>query len=201
MERLIQYFKPKHYALKLNINKHTGKVFATAEIDGTPKQDAIKLHAKNLHIREIELNGAKTTWSLEDDVLSVTDGVADGVTASVAGDVAGGTPSAGGLQANAMGESATAGPAADSIPVISLSDKALKDTWTVSEEDGKFVVRGEKIEKFARRTDLGNYASLNRLRDIMKKMGIRAELTSRGAKDDSIIEIAGKEFTLVEEDW
>ncbi|MDO5475367.1 MAG: Obg family GTPase CgtA, partial [Candidatus Saccharibacteria bacterium] len=61
-------------------------------------------------------------------------------------------------------------------------------------------VTGEKIEKFARRTDLGNYASVNRLRDIMKKLGIRAELTSMGAKPESIIEIAGKEFTLVE-DW
>lgn len=89
-----------------------------------------------------------------------------------------------------------------SIPVITLSDKALKDTWTVEEdEDGKFIVKGEKIEKFARRTDMSNYASVNRLRDIMKKLGIRAELTTKGAKDDSIISIAGKEFTLVEEDW
>ena len=87
------------------------------------------------------------------------------------------------------------------LPVISLGPKALKDTWTVERQGDKFIVKGEKIEKFARRTDLGNYASLNRLRDIMKKLGIRAELTTRGAKDDSIIEIAGKEFTLVEEDW
>ena len=87
-----------------------------------------------------------------------------------------------------------------SLPVISLSKNALKDTWRVVEEDGKFIVTGEKIEKFARRTDLSNYASVNRLRDILKKMGIRAELTSRGATDDSIISIAGKEFTLVE-DW
>ena len=88
----------------------------------------------------------------------------------------------------------------DTIPTISLSPKALKDNWTVTEgEDGKFVVTGEKIEKFARRTDLNNYASVNRLRDIMKKLGIRAELTSRGAKPDSIISIAGKEFTLVED--
>lgn len=89
---------------------------------------------------------------------------------------------------------------ASPLPVIKLSDKALKDSWTIEEKDGKFIVHGEKIEKFARRTDLSNYASLNRLRDIMKKMGIRAELTSKGAKDDSIISIAGKEFTLVE-DW
>ena len=87
------------------------------------------------------------------------------------------------------------------IPTISLSKDALKTTWKVEKtEDDKFVVTGEKIEKFARRTDLNNYASVNRLRDIMKKMGIRGELTSLGAKPDSIISIAGKEFTLVE-DW
>ena len=88
-----------------------------------------------------------------------------------------------------------------SIPTISLDKDALKDTWQVEKlDDDKFRVTGEKIEKFARRTDLNNYASVNRLRDIMKKMGIRAELTTKGAKPDSIIEIAGKEFTLVE-DW
>ena len=86
------------------------------------------------------------------------------------------------------------------IPTISLSKDALKDTWRVEKKDDKFVVTGEKIEKFARRTDLNNYASVNRLRDIMKKLGIRAELTTQGAKPDSIISIAGKEFTLVE-DW
>ena len=87
------------------------------------------------------------------------------------------------------------------IPVIKLNPSQLRDTWKVEQtEDGKFVVTGEKIEKFACRTDLDNYASLNRLRDIMKKLGIRAELTSQGAQPDSIISIAGKEFTLVE-DW
>ena len=93
----------------------------------------------------------------------------------------------------------------DSIPTISLSPKETKTTWKVDkveDEEGniKFVVTGEKIEKFARRTDMNNYASINRLRDIMKKLGIRAELTSQGAEPDSIISIAGKEFTLVE-DW
>lgn len=86
------------------------------------------------------------------------------------------------------------------VPTISLNQNALKDTWKVEKlEDGRFKVTGEKIEKFARRTDLNNYASVNRLRDIMKKLGIRAELTSLGAKPDSIIEISGKAFTLVEE--
>ncbi len=88
-----------------------------------------------------------------------------------------------------------------SIPTISLSPETVKTSWKVEkDEDGKFIVTGEKIEKFARRTDMGNYESVNRLRDIMKKMGIRAELTSLGAEPESIISIAGKEFTLVE-DW
>ncbi|MBQ6460941.1 GTPase ObgE [Candidatus Saccharibacteria bacterium] len=88
----------------------------------------------------------------------------------------------------------------DEIPTISLSPDAIKTTWKVEKIDDKFVVTGEKIEKFARRTDMNNYASVNRLRDIMKKLGIRAELTSMGAEPESIISIAGKEFTLVE-DW
>lgn len=89
----------------------------------------------------------------------------------------------------------------EEIPTISLSQDMMKNTWKVEKtDDDKFVVTGEKIEKFARRTDLDNYASVNRLRDIMKKLGIRAELTTQGAKPESIISIAGKEFTLVE-DW
>ncbi len=88
----------------------------------------------------------------------------------------------------------------EALPTISLSPKEVKSTWKVEKQDDKFIVTGEKIEKFARRTDMNNYASLNRLRDIMKKMGIRAELTSQGAEPDSVISIAGKEFTLVE-DW
>ena len=92
----------------------------------------------------------------------------------------------------------------DDVPTISLPKSATKSTWKIekieTEEGIKFVVTGDKIEKFARRTDYNNYASLNRLRDIMKKLGIRAELTSLGAQPESIISIAGHEFTLVE-DW
>ena len=89
------------------------------------------------------------------------------------------------------------------LPVITLNAEQLSNAWKVEkledEHGTKFVVTGPKIEKFARRTDLDNYASVNRLRDIRKKLGIRAELTSQGAEPESIIEIAGKRFTLVEE--
>ena len=87
----------------------------------------------------------------------------------------------------------------DELPVIQLGSEQLDKAWKVEKVDDKFVVTGPKIEKFARRTDMDNYASVNRLRDIMKKMGIRAELTAQGAEPESIISIAGKEFTLVED--
>ena len=90
------------------------------------------------------------------------------------------------------------------LPVISLNPHVSKTNWEVERietEDGiRYIVTGDKIEKFARRTNFNNYASVNRLRDILKKLGIRAELTSRGAQPESIISIAGHEFTLVE-DW
>lgn len=107
-------------------------------------------------------------------------------------------------QTSTVDEETLARPQDEDLPTIGLPESAVKSTWKVekvTDEDGtKFVVTGDKIEKFARRTDFANYESLNRLRDIMKKLGIRAELTSQGAEPESIISIAGREFTLVE-DW
>lgn len=116
------------------------------------------------------------------------------------GDATAGVPSAR-SEASMVGMSVAAGPrqSVAEIPTITLPQTAVNSAWSVTEQDGKFLVTGEKIEKFARRTDFDNYASLNRLRDIMKKLGIRAELTSRGAGPDSIISIAGHEFPLVED--
>ena len=85
------------------------------------------------------------------------------------------------------------------LPVISLKQKSPEKAFAVRKDGEKFVVTGQKIEKFANMTDYSNYDSLNRLRDIMKKMGIRGELTSLGAVQDSIISIAEHEFTLIEQ--
>ncbi len=85
--------------------------------------------------------------------------------------------------------------------VIRLSDKQIADAWTVEkdEEDNVFVVRGDKIEKFGRRTNFEGFENVNRLRDIMKKMGISHELSRKGAVGDSIIRIGDAEFTLLEQ--
>jgi GTP-binding protein len=85
------------------------------------------------------------------------------------------------------------------IPVISLSTKQLDEAWTAEQKGDIFVVAGAKIEKFAARTDFDNPHGVNRLRDIMRKMGITHELERAGARGDSVIQIAGHEFTLLEQ--
>lgn len=93
----------------------------------------------------------------------------------------------------------------EGLPVISLSSEQVKKAWAIEtlpsvEEDVKrFRVTGHKIEKFARRTHFDTHEGLNRLRDIMKKMGITYALTRAGAQGDSVIRINNDEFTLVEQ--
>jgi len=89
--------------------------------------------------------------------------------------------------------------AAGDLPVISLSSEAVSQAWTVEKDDGVYVVRGDKIEKFGRRTNFDQYEGINRLRDIMKKMGITHELARQGAVGDSLIRIGDDEFTLLEQ--
>jgi len=89
------------------------------------------------------------------------------------------------------------------LAVISLSDEKKALAWTIKkvEEDDRtvFVVKGHKIEKFARRTQFDSYEGVNRLRDIMKKMGITHALNREGAEGTSIIRIGLDEFTLLEQ--
>lgn len=89
----------------------------------------------------------------------------------------------------------------DDLHVISLNDTQIANAWTVEKdaETGHFIVKGDKIEKFARRTNFDNFEGVNRLRDIMKKLGITHELTRNGAVGDSVIEIGGREFTYLEQ--
>jgi GTPase len=85
------------------------------------------------------------------------------------------------------------------IPIIGLNDKQIADSWQVEKDEDVFVVSGQKIEKFARRTNFDGFENVNRLRDIMKKMGITHELSRKGAVGDSVIRIADAEFTLLEQ--
>lgn len=87
------------------------------------------------------------------------------------------------------------------LAMITLSSEQIAESWVVTkdEETGVFIVTGDKIEKFARRTNFDGFENVNRLRDIMKKMGITHELTRRGATGDSIIRIGDDEFSYLEQ--
>lgn len=89
----------------------------------------------------------------------------------------------------------------EDLPVISLSSDAQAEAWTVryDEDEKVYVVTGDKIEKFARRTNFDGFENVNRLRDIMKKLGITHELTRKGATGDSTVRIGDDELTLLEQ--
>jgi GTP-binding protein len=89
---------------------------------------------------------------------------------------------------------------------IGLGEKQLSDGWVVEKvksmvdgEEDYYQVSGHKIEKFARRTDFDNFEGVNRLRDIMKKLGVNHELRRQGVEGDSIIKIGDSEFTYLEQ--
>jgi len=90
----------------------------------------------------------------------------------------------------------------EETPVITLSAESLSDHWEVTfdETDAMYHVHGEKIEKFARRTNYELYENVNRLRDIMRRLGISHELTRMGASGMSMIQIGDSTpFTLTEQ--
>lgn len=84
---------------------------------------------------------------------------------------------------------------------IKLDSRQQATSWWVSRrDDGSYLVTGEKIERFAERTDFASEFSINRLRDILAKLNIVAELVKQGATGESVIEIAGHRFPL-QEQW
>lgn len=68
----------------------------------------------------------------------------------------------------------------DGLPIIGLNPDQKRDAWRVTHDGGRFVVTGQKIEKFAARTDFANPHGIRRLWDIMHKMGILHELERKG---------------------
>ncbi len=92
---------------------------------------------------------------------------------------------------------------ASEVPLITLGEADRQLAWHITpvqdDDTTVYEVTGHKIEKFARRTNTESFEGLNRLRDIMKKMGITHELRRKGALGESVIRIGTTEFTLVEQ--
>lgn len=89
------------------------------------------------------------------------------------------------------------------LETITLSgSEAISNNWEVQYDADQHIyhVSGDKIEKFARRTNFDQFESVNRLRDIMRRYGISHELARQGAEGDSLVQIGeSTPFTLVEQ--
>jgi GTP-binding protein len=77
----------------------------------------------------------------------------------------------------------------EDVPILRLPETAAQ--WRVTKQDAVFIISGNRIEKFAGRTDFTNEQALRRLRDIMKKMGILHELVRQGIEPGQQIRIGG----------
>ena len=73
------------------------------------------------------------------------------------------------------------------LPVIKLTDTS--DAYTVVKQGDKFIVTGERIERFASRTDFEKDEGVQRLRDIMRRAGILHALTRQGIEAGQTIQI------------
>jgi len=90
-------------------------------------------------------------------------------------------------QADKMAAKAETSKKKTILPVIGL--RGDEDDWHLEAVEKGYVVTGRKIEKFARRTDFSNFHGEQRLRDIMRKMGITRELNRRGAESGQTVAI------------
>ncbi len=73
-------------------------------------------------------------------------------------------------------------PKQPAVPIIRLTDTA--QAFSITKEGQVFVVHGERIERFARRTDFSNADAVRRLKDIMRRDGILRELVRSGVTAD-----------------
>ena len=73
--------------------------------------------------------------------------------------------------------------------VLRVTLKPDHNAWKVTIKPNFVLVTGNKIEKFARRTDFDNEYGISRLRDIMKKMGIIRELERLGVDPETKVVI------------
>jgi GTP-binding protein len=73
------------------------------------------------------------------------------------------------------------------IPILTLNQD--DKSWSVTKDGDEFLVKGHKIEKFASRTDFENEEGIERIRDIMKKMGIMHGLRREGIHPGDTVRI------------
>jgi GTP-binding protein len=82
------------------------------------------------------------------------------------------------------------------LPVIRMTN--TEDEWKIVKDGDRFIVTGQKIEQFARRTDFTNEQAVQRLRDIMRRQGILHELVRQGIEPGNTIQLGSDESRRLE---
>lgn len=72
VKRLIEYFKPTHYDLTISLNEDENTFSGFVTIDGVVLKEQIILHAKDLTIKKVLVNGKQADWSSNGDELKIT---------------------------------------------------------------------------------------------------------------------------------
>ncbi len=67
----------------------------------------------------------------------------------------------------------------ETTPVLTPLEDDPKKWWLEEHENGKVVVRGSRIEQIVRMTELQNMEAMERIYDVMYKMGIDKALTKK----------------------
>jgi GTP-binding protein len=79
----------------------------------------------------------------------------------------------------------------NTIPVLTLNVKP--EDFIVEKEGDIYIVRGEKIEQFAGRTNFDSEEGVQRLRDIMRRQGVMHELRRQDIDPDNMIQVGDNE--------
>jgi GTP-binding protein len=82
------------------------------------------------------------------------------------------------------------------LPVIGIRPDDVG--WQIEQTEAGWTVTGQKIERFARRTNFGDEFSEERLRDIMKKMGVLRQLERQGIEPGQKISIGSPAIGKIE---
>ena len=73
-----------------------------------------------------------------------------------------------------------------------------QDTFTITRDDGAYVVSGNAIERTFKMTDFNSDPAVRRFARQMRSMGIDDALRARGCSNGDIVRILGGEFEFIE---
>jgi GTPase len=75
---------------------------------------------------------------------------------------------------------------------IVLRPRAVDDAgFTVTPEDGRYIVRGEKPERWVRQTDFANDEAVGYLSDRLARLGVEDALRAAGAQPGDEVVVGG----------